>query len=142
MTTYSAEINDDIAHPEGGHALIVFRGLQFIPQDLALVVEAIDPALGLGALRPDGPVAAKLTEKGLEIAVGPEIADRIAAGSRRRGALAFARALDAAPASPGPGQSAAATRRRHGETSCANERRAGACRGGEAERDCRRAQGR
>jgi hypothetical protein len=81
VTTYSAEINDDIAHPEGGHALIVFRGLQFIPQDLALVVEAIDPALGLGALRPDGPVAAKLTEKGLEIAVGPEIADRIAAGT-------------------------------------------------------------
>ena len=44
-------------------------------------VEAIDPALGLGALRPDGPVEAKLTDKGLEIAVGPEIADRIAAGT-------------------------------------------------------------
>jgi hypothetical protein len=81
VTTYSAEINDDIAHAEGGHALIVFRGLQFIPQDLSLSVEAIDPALGLGALRPDGPVEARLTDKGLEIAVGPEIADRIAAGT-------------------------------------------------------------
>jgi len=81
VTTYSAEINDDIAHAEGGHALIVFRGLQFIPQDLSLSVEAIDVALGLGALRPDGPVEARLTDKGLEIAVGPEIADRIAAGT-------------------------------------------------------------
>ena len=81
MTTYSAEIRDDISHSEGGHALIVFGGLQVIPQDLSLCIEAIDPALGLGVLRPDAPVAAKLTDKGVEIAVGPEIADRIEAGT-------------------------------------------------------------
>ena len=81
MTTYSAEIRDDISHSEGGHALIVFGGLQVIPQDLSLCIEAIDPALGLGVLRPDAPVAAKLTDKGLEVAVGPEIAERIAAGT-------------------------------------------------------------
>jgi hypothetical protein len=80
VTIYSAAIEEDLSHPEGGHALIVFRGLKTIPEDLSLSVEAIDGALGLGVLRPDGPVEAKLTDKGLQIAVGPEIADRIASG--------------------------------------------------------------
>ncbi|MBV8567169.1 MAG: hypothetical protein JO273_17085 [Methylobacteriaceae bacterium] len=81
MTARSVTVVDDPAHPEGGHGLIVWGGLDTLPSEATLAIEAIDESLGL-SLTAARPLATKPGPDGLEIAVGPEIVENVPAGTQ------------------------------------------------------------
>jgi hypothetical protein len=81
MTEADLEILQDPDHPEGGHVILLFRGVDTVPDDPRFTIEAVD---GMAPAKwPEGPrepVAVRTTAAGLEIIAGPDIGNEIPPG--------------------------------------------------------------
>ena len=78
MTKSLIDISADESHPEGGHATILVRAVDSLPEPLLFIISALpevpdsNPKWSLGARAPS---AARLTPEGLVLDVGPGIVD-------------------------------------------------------------------
>lgn len=88
MTGSSIEVSDDPRYPEGGRAILLWRGVAAILQDEMLSITPIDEALGIQTLRVKA--EGRVSPQGLELELGPAIVDVL------RGGIGVAIALERA----------------------------------------------
>ena len=80
MSDVSVEIFQDQGSPLGGYAVIRFNGLWLLPPNATFTIEPVDEKMAGGRKEgwPAGkrrPLETRVTSKGIEILVGPEIVD-------------------------------------------------------------------
>jgi hypothetical protein len=76
----SVEVFEEPGRPEGGHAVVRLRGIKSIPDDLTFRIKPVDSAhqsdvRGGWAHAELRPIAARITEHGAELVVGPEVVE-------------------------------------------------------------------
>lgn len=81
MSDDRLSVFEDPGHPEGGHALILFEGITARPQDARFQVESLEEGVHAWPEHLQEPVSVAVTERGLEIAAGPEIGNAILEGT-------------------------------------------------------------
>ncbi len=79
MKKVSVQAYEDRSRPEGGHAIVLLHGLTEVPDSAAFRIKPVDashdgtvPGWPIGD---QTPVAIRMTDQGLELTVGPEVAD-------------------------------------------------------------------
>lgn len=80
MKQIAVEVVEDSRRPEGGHAIILLRGLNVLPSPSEFKIEPVDGLANVSEtsdwpLGTHKPVEARLTEQGVELVAGPDIVE-------------------------------------------------------------------
>jgi hypothetical protein len=79
MTLASAEVLEDPAHPEGGHALVILQGVSVPAGEATLVVEPLTEGVDYRGPK-EVAITASATQRGLEFGIGPDIVSNLPPG--------------------------------------------------------------
>ncbi len=80
MSSITLEIREDVSHREGGHAIILIKGLKTKPDNGAFAIEPADASLAARDMKgwPVGirrPLKTTMSNSGFEIVVGPDVVE-------------------------------------------------------------------
>lgn len=82
MKRIAVEVHEDTAHPEGGYAVLVLHGITSLPDGATFRLKPVEARgsadIATGEAWPRGeqrPLAVRQTDSGIELLIGPEIAE-------------------------------------------------------------------
>ena len=75
MRTLTVQAYEDLSRPEGGHAIIAVQGLDGAEEKLAFRLRPLDGGGAAAWIDGGKAISKRTTEEGVELVVGPEIAD-------------------------------------------------------------------